>query len=60
MSKINGEKARSAIARKRRTAQRLKDRTALAQIRGGKAEKAAETAPPAETARKKTAKSKPA
>jgi hypothetical protein len=27
MSRINGEKARAAIARKRRTAQRLKDRT---------------------------------
>jgi len=26
MSRINGEKARTAIARKRRTAQRLKDR----------------------------------
>ena len=41
MSKINGEKARSAIARKRRSAQRLKDRTALAQIKGAKTEDSA-------------------
>jgi len=33
MSKINGEKARASIARKRRTAQRLKDRTRVAQIK---------------------------
>jgi hypothetical protein len=33
MSKINGEKARAAIAKKRRTAQRAKDRTAVAAIR---------------------------
>lgn len=37
MSKINGEKARAAIARKRRTAQREKDRAKLAQIRAGAA-----------------------
>ena len=49
MSRINGEKARSAIAKKRRTAQRLKDRTALAQLRSGKTE---------ETAPKKAPKSK--
>lgn len=30
MSKINGEKARAAIAKKRRTAQRAKDRVARA------------------------------
>lgn len=30
MSKINGEKARAAIAKKRRTAQREKDRAARA------------------------------
>lgn len=35
MSKINGEKARSAIAKKRRTAQRVKDRAALAAIKAG-------------------------
>ena len=54
MSKINGEKARSAIARKRRTAQREKDRAALAQIKagGGKAE---ETAPKKTAAKSTTA-----
>ena len=36
MSKINGEKARSSIAHKRRTAQRLKDRTRLAEIKAAK------------------------
>ena len=51
MSKINGEKARSAIARKRRTAQREKDRAALAQIKAGKAEDAA----PKKIAKSKTA-----
>ncbi len=30
MSKINGEKARAAITKKRRTAQRVKDRAARA------------------------------
>lgn len=35
MSKINGEKARSAIAKKRRTAQREKDRARLAEIKAG-------------------------
>lgn len=48
MSKINGEKARAAIARKRRTAQREKDRAKLAQIRQGSDEKK-----PAETASEK-------
>jgi hypothetical protein len=33
MSKINGEKARAAIARKRRTAQRAKDRVRVAEIK---------------------------
>ena len=52
MSKINGEKARSAIAKRRRTAQREKDRAALAQIKaGGKAEEAA----PKKGAKSKTA-----
>lgn len=36
MSKSNGEKARSHIAHKRRTAQREKDRARLAAIREGK------------------------
>jgi hypothetical protein len=40
MSRINGEKARAAIAKKRRTAQREKDRAALAAIKAGGAEKA--------------------
>ena len=40
MSKINGEKARANVAKKRRTAQREKDRAKLASIRAGaKAEK---------------------
>ncbi len=57
MSKINGEKARSAIARKRRTAQRVKDRAALAQIKagGGKAEAATQEAAPKKAAKSKTA-----
>lgn len=33
MSKINGEKARASIARKRRTAQRVKDRARVAEIK---------------------------
>jgi hypothetical protein len=36
MSRINGEKGRAAIAKKRRTAQRVKDRAALAKIKSGK------------------------
>lgn len=40
MSRINGEKARAAIARRNRTARRLKDRARLAEIKasGGKQE----------------------
>ena len=34
MSKINGEKARAAIAKRNRTARRLKDRSRLAEIKG--------------------------
>ena len=34
MSKINGEKARANVTKKRRTAQRAKDRAKLASIRG--------------------------
>lgn len=37
MSKINGEKARAAIARRNRTARRVKDRARLAQIKSGQA-----------------------
>ena len=40
MSKINGEKARANVTKKRRTAQRAKDRAKLASIRAaGKGEK---------------------
>ena len=39
MSKINGEKARSSIAQKRRTAQRAKDRARLAEIKAASAAK---------------------
>ena len=35
MSRINGEKARSAIAKKNRTARRQKDRARLAEIKAG-------------------------
>lgn len=54
MSRINGEKARAMIARKRRTAQREKDRAALAAIRQGGAAKteAKSDAKPAKAAAK--------
>ncbi len=39
MSRINGEKARAAIAKKNRTAQRAKDRARLAEIKAGGAAK---------------------
>jgi hypothetical protein len=45
MSRANGEKARAAIAKRNKTAQRLKDRTRLAQIRQNAAEKDAKPAP---------------
>ena len=35
MSKTSGEKARANVAKKRRTAQRAKDRAKLASIRAG-------------------------
>lgn len=35
MSRINGEKARAAIARRNRTAQRVKDRAKLAALKAG-------------------------
>ncbi|HYI09883.1 MAG TPA: hypothetical protein VEK57_12535 [Thermoanaerobaculia bacterium] len=48
MSRINGEKARAAVARRNRTKQRVKDRAKLAEIRQGAAPKAdAEQAAPA-------------
>jgi len=43
MSKINGEKARAAIAKKNRTARREKDRARLAEIKAGGAAKKDET-----------------
>jgi hypothetical protein len=49
MSKINGEKARAAIERRRRTAQRSKDRSRLAEIAQASA---AKTAPKKKTASK--------
>jgi hypothetical protein len=49
MSKINGEKARAAITKRRRTAQRAKDRVARAAMNERAAAKAA-------TAKEKTAK----
>jgi hypothetical protein len=41
MSKVNGEKARAAIAKKNRTARRLKDRAKLAAIKAGGKQEAA-------------------
>jgi hypothetical protein len=45
MSKINGEKARAAIAKRRRTAQRAKDRLRRASLTNPPAKKAASSAP---------------
>ena len=42
MSRINGEKARAAIAKKNRTARREKDRARLAEIKAGGAAKSEE------------------
>jgi hypothetical protein len=47
MSKINGEKARANVTKKRRTAQRAKDRAKLASIRAGSP--AAKTEKPTES-----------
>ena len=49
MSRVNGEKARANVARRNRTAQRVKDRARLAEI---KAASAAAPAPKEETASK--------
>jgi hypothetical protein len=54
MSRINGEKARAAIARKNRTARRQKDRARLAEIKAGGA-KPAEEKPKTEKKTKKKA-----
>ena len=48
MSRINGEKARAAIGKKRRTAQREKDRSRRAELTAAAAQKA-----PAKEAAKK-------
>lgn len=54
MSRINGEKARAAIARKRRTAQRVKDRIGRqALVAAG--QKAVELSKPVKKAAKKAA-----
>lgn len=37
MSRVNGEKARAAIAKRNRTARRVKDRARLAEIRANAA-----------------------
>ena len=58
MSRINGEKARAAITRKRRTAQREKDRAALALAKKGPATDAAAAEPAAKPAAKASAKAK--
>lgn len=45
MSRINGEKARAAVAKRNRTARRAKDRARLAEIRAGGTDKQAESKP---------------
>lgn len=42
MSRVNGEKARAAIAKRNRTAQRVKDRARLAEIKAAGTKKPAE------------------
>jgi len=61
MSRINGEKARAGIARKRRTAQREKDREARAVIVGAiAAQPKAEAKPVKAEAKPAKAEAKPA
>ena len=50
MSRVNGEKARANVARRNRTAQRVKDRARLAEIKAASA--AAAPAPKEENASK--------
>lgn len=45
MSKVNGEKARAAIAKRNRTARRVKDRARLAEIKAGSGKQDAEKGP---------------
>ena len=56
MSRINGEKARAAIARKRRTAQREKDRASRVEITSAAAMKAKPAVKPTAAKAPKTAK----
>lgn len=49
MSRINGEKARAAITRRNRTAQRAKDRARLAEIRTSASEQRKPEAPVQDT-----------
>lgn len=44
MSRVNGEKARANVARRNRTARRVKDRARLAEIKAGAAEPNKESA----------------
>lgn len=44
MSRINGEKARANVTKKRRTAQRQKDRAKLASLRAAAANKGSDDA----------------
>jgi hypothetical protein len=52
MSRVNGEKARANVTRKRRTAQREKDRARLAEIKAGPAAPPTADAPKAEETKK--------
>lgn len=45
MSRVNGEKARANVARRNRTARRVKDRARLAEIKAGAAEPKTKEAP---------------
>jgi hypothetical protein len=51
MSRVNGEKARAAIARRNRTAKRVKTRARLGELRGATA---SQTTVPAKSASNKT------
>lgn len=51
MSKGNGEKARAAIARKNRTARRVKDRARLAEIKATSGKQPAAKSAPSESKR---------
>lgn len=59
MSRINGEKSRAAIARRRRTAQRLKDRARVAELKAGSKPAAKSDAKPETKAAPKAPKAEP-